>query len=169
MRKFLRVVLCALLMFTMTASPLMATPATSAKAASTMKIVKVNVQGARLREGPSSDYAVIGSLKKNQKIFYSGKNKNAFSYVCTADGKIGFVFRDYLSAYGSVRKNQVYYTTGRNVRMYKKASTSSGRAATLKQQQFVLVYQKAGNWAYAKTLDGTGGYIQLNKLKSANW
>lgn len=166
-RKFFKLIVCMLLMLTMTATPLLA-GASSAQAAA-MRIVKVNVQGARLRQGPSSGYDVITSLKKGEKVFYSGKTKNAFSYVCTAKGKRGFVYRGYLSSYGTIRSNQVYYTTGKNVRMYKKASTNAARAATLKAQQYVIVYKKAGNWAYARTLDGKAGFIPLNKLKSAGW
>lgn len=153
----------AMLMMSMTP---MAATSLSAKAAS-MKIVKVNVQGGRLREGPSADYDVITTLKRDQKIFYSGKTKNAFSYVCTADGKKGFIYRGFLSSYGTIRTEQVYYTTGRNVRMYKKASTSASRAATLRQQQYVIVYKKSGSWAYVRTLDGTAGYIPLKHLHKA--
>ena len=154
-------------MLMMSMTPMAAT-SLSAKAAS-MKIVKVNVQGGRLREGPSADYDVITTLKRDQKIFYSGKTKNAFSYVCTADGKVGYIYKEFLSSYGSVRASSVYYTTGKNVRMYKKASTSSSKAATLKKQQYVIVYKKAGKWAYVRTLDGKAGYIQLSKLKNAGW
>lgn len=165
-RKFFRVLACLLAMLTLAATPLAVMP--TAEAASTMKIVKVNVQGARLREGPSSEYDIITSLDKGEKVFYSGKTKNAFSYVCTADGKVGFVYKGYLSAYGTVRTAQVYYTTGNGVRMYKKPRTSASRVATLKQQ-YVIVYQKAGNWAQVRTLEGKSGYIQLSKLKKANW
>ena len=169
MRKFFKVMLCALLMLVLTVSPILATPAASAYAAGTMKMVKVNVQGGRLRKGPSSSYDIITSLDKGQKIFYSGKTKNAFSYVCTADGKVGYIYKEFLSSYGSVRASSVYYTTGKTVRMYKKASTSSSKAATLKKQQYVIVYKKARKWAYVRTLDGKAGYIQLSKLKNAGW
>jgi len=169
MRKFFRTMLCALLLLTLTASPLMATKSSVAQAAGTMKMVKVNVQGGRLRKGPGSSYDIITSLDKGEKIFYSGKTKNAFSYVCTADGKSGYIYKEFLSNYGSVRSSSIYYTTGKNVRMYKKPSTSASRAATLRKQQFVIVYKKAGKWAYVRTLDGQAGYIQLSKLKNAGW
>ena len=169
MRKILRTILCALLLLTLTATPLLATPSSCAKAAGTMKMVKVNVQGGRLREGPSSSYDIITSLDKGEKIFYSGKTKDAFSYVCTADGKVGYIYKEFLTGYGSVRSSSIYYTTGKNVRMYKKPSTAASKAATLKKQQFVIVYKKAGKWAYVRTLEGKAGYIQLSKLKNAGW
>lgn len=169
MRKIFRIILCAMLLLTLTATPLMATLSSSALAAGTMKMVKVNVQGGRLRKGPSSSYDVITSLDKGDKIFYSGQTKNAFSYVCTADGKVGYIYKEFLTSYGSVRSSSIYYTTGKNVRMYKKASTSASKAATLRKQQFVIVYKKAGKWAYVRTLDGQAGYVQLSKLKNAGW
>ena len=169
MRKFFKTMLCAMLMLALTATPLLASPLNSAQAAGTMKMVKVNVQGGRLRKGPSSSYDIITSLDKGEKVFYSGKTKDAFSYVCTADGKVGYIYKEFLSGYGSVRASSIYYTRGKNVRMYKKPSTSASKAATLRKQQFVIVYKKAGNWAYVRTLEGKAGYIQLSKLKNAGW
>ena len=107
MRQFFRTMLCALLLLTLTATPLMATKSTVAQAASTMKMVKVNVQGGRLRKGPGSSYDVITSLDKGEKIFYSGKTKDAFSYVCTADGKVGYIYKEFLSSYGTVRSSAI--------------------------------------------------------------
>ena len=161
--------LCALLMLTLSIVPPVAAPSNTAQAAGSMKIMKTNVQGGRLREGPSSEYDVITTLDKGEKVFYAGKSKNAFCYVCTADGKIGYIYKGFLSSYGTVRTSSIYYTRGKNVRMYKKPSTSASKAATLRQQQYIIVYQKAGNWAYVRTLDGKAGYIQLSKIKCANW
>lgn len=171
MRKFLRVMLCALLMLTMTViAPVSmpAVPATTAQAASSMKIMRTNVEGGRLRKGPSSAYDVITTLEKGEKVFYSGKTKNAFSYVCTENGKVGYIYKGFLSKYGTVRTSSIYYTCGKNVRLYKKPSTKASKT-TLRKQQFVIVYQKAGNWAYVRTLEGKAGYIQLSKIKKTNW
>lgn len=168
-RKFFRVLLCVLLMLTMTATPLMATPSSSAKAAGSMKIMKTNVSGGRLREGPSSEYEVITTLKKGEKVFYSGKTKNAFCYVCTANGKIGYIYKGFLSNYGTVRSSAVYYTRSQKTYLYKKPSTSASKAVALRKQQFVIVYQKAGNWAYVRTLDGQAGFVPLSKIKSTGW
>lgn len=163
-RNFLRTVLCALLMLTLMAAPIL--PESSAQAASTMKIMKVNVQGGRLREGPSSEYEVITTLSRGEKVFYSGKTSKAFCLVCTADGEVGYIYREFLSSYGTVRTSQVYYTVSKGVKMYKKPSTKASYTK-LKSKQFVIVYKKAGNWAYVKTLDGKGGYIPLSSLEKA--
>lgn len=169
MQKFFRVMLCLLLMITMTAVAPAGITASAAKNASTMKIMRTNVESGRLRKGPSSAYDVITTLDKGEKVFYAGKTKNAFSYVCTEKGKIGYIYSGFLSNYGSVRTSSIYYTRAKNVRLYKKPSTSASRVATLRNQQFIIVYQKAGNWAQVRTLDGKAGYMQLSKIKATNW
>jgi len=169
MRKFFRVMLCMLLILTMNVAAPVAAPNSTAHAASTMQILRTNVDGARLRKGPSSDYDVITTLDKGEKVFYSGKTKNSFSYVCTEGGKTGYIYSGFLSKYGSVRTSAIYYTRTKNVRLYKRPSTGASKVTTLRSQQFVIVYQKAGSWAYIRTMDGKAGYIQLSKIKSTGW
>lgn len=164
MRRFFRVVVCMLLMLTMAATPIVATPSMSARAASSYKVMRCNVDGGRLRKGPSGAYGVITTLDRGEKVIYSGQMKKAFCLVATTNGKIGYIYKNFLSNYGVVRKDQLYYTRTRNVKLYKKASTSA-KSTTLKNRQFVMVYQKAGNWAYVKTMDGKGGFVPLSKIK----
>lgn len=164
MRRFFRAAVCFLLLILMATSPLIAAPSTTAAAASSYKIMRCNVSGGRLRKGPGN-YAVITSLRKGEKVIYSGKMKNAFCLVATTNGRIGYIYKNFLSNYGVVRSDRLYHTFTRNVKLYQKASTASRVAATLKDCQFVTVYQKAGNWAYVKTMDGKGGFVQLSKIK----
>lgn len=86
--------------------------------------------------------------------------------MCTEDGQTGYVFRDYLSNYGVVRANQVYYVNS-SARMYSRASTSSSRVDRLGEHEMVIVFKTSGKWAYARTLDGKAGYIQLSNLTRA--
>lgn len=167
MRRFLRVVVCLLLMLTMMATPVVTAPSMSASAASAYKVMRCNVEGGRLRKGPSGAYGVITTLDKGEKVVYSGKMKKAFCLVATSDGKIGYIYKNFLSNYGVVRRDQLYYTRTRNVKLYRKASTRA-KSVTLKNRQFVTVYQKAGNWAYVKTMDGKGGFVPLSKIKRFN-
>jgi len=163
MRRFFRVVVCLLLMITMTAAPIVTMSSMSASAASTYRVMRCNVEGGRLRKGPGN-FGVITTLDRGEKVIYSGSMKNAFCLVATMDGKVGYIYKNFLSNYGVVRKDQLYHTRTRNVKLYKKATTGS-KSVTLKNPQFVTVYQKAGNWAYVKTMDGKGGYVQLSKIK----
>ena len=163
MRRFIRTAVCFLLLIMMAVMPLITEPSTTAAAATNYKIMRCNVEGGRLRKGPGN-YSVITTLDKGEKVIYSGKMKNAFCLVATMDGKKGYIYKNFLSNYGVVRSDRLYHTVSRNTKLYKKASTSA-KSVTLKSRQFVTVYQKAGNWAYVKTMDGRGGYIQLSKIK----
>lgn len=131
-----------------------------------VKIMKVNVQGARLREGPTSKYDVITSLGKGSCVFYLEKNKSAFDYVRSATGEIGYVYEGFLSPYGACKLSQVYYTTG-TTKLCDRPSEVSNRVTTLVKKEHVIVYKTRGSWAYVKTLQGKGGYVRLNRLKKA--
>ena len=129
-----------------------------------MKIMKVNVQGARLRSGPGAYSWSSPSLKKGQKVLYGGKQKNAFCYVCTTGGRKGWVYKPFLSSYGAVNKKQVYRVT-KSGNLYKKKNTHSGHAASVKKNEYVFMYSVAGSWAYVKKTNGKGGYIKTSRLK----
>lgn len=129
---------------------------------SVVKVMKINVNGARLRSGPG-DYTVIKSLKKGTKVLYTGKKVNAFCQVRTSGGKVGYVYDKFLSTYGAATSKQVYYTN-KAVTMRKKASSKSRGIKKLKKNTLVLAYEVFGNWVYIKTLSGKGGYVKASCL-----
>jgi len=135
----------------------------SASAATKVQILKVTVDGARVRSG--SDFSELTSVRKGGKVFYLGKMKKSFAYVRTEYGTVGYVFKNYLKAYGTCYKDQVYCSKSNRVPVYKKASTGSKKVAKLSKRQHVIVYQVKGSWAYIKTLGGTGGFVKKSNLK----
>ena len=141
----------------------------NAMAATKVKILKVTVDSARLRYGPSSSYGVKTSLKKGAKVFYLGKTENSFAHICTSKGLYGYMYKGYLKSYGSCNKSQVYYNKKKTLPVYKKASTSSKRVTKLSKYQHVIVYgfKTKGSWAYIKTLGGKGGYCKASALTKA--
>ena len=139
----------------------------SASAATKIQIMKVTVDGARVRQGPSSAYEVKTSVKKGGKVFYLGKTKNSFAYVRTSGGTQGYMFQGYLKKYGTCYKSQVYYSKKSGLKVYKKASTHSSKVTKLSKHQHVIVYQVKGKWAYIKTVSGKGGYCQASALGKA--
>ena len=139
----------------------------SASAATKVKILKVTVDGARVRQGPSSAYAVKTSVKKGGKVIYLGKMKDSFAYIRTSGGTEGYMYKGFLKNYGSCYKSQVYYNRKSSLKVYKKASTRSGGVTRLTRKQHVIVYQVKGNWAYIKTLGGKGGYCKASALRKA--
>lgn len=149
--------LCMMLLASFVIAPVSAS-------AKVVKIMKVNVKGARLRSGPGASSIKKPSLKKGEKVFYSGKQVHAFCYVRTASGRTGYVYKPYLSSYGAVNSKQVYYAK-KATTMYKKARKSSRRVGRLSKKQHVLVYETRGNWAYIKTLSGKGGFVKFSNLR----
>ena len=141
-------------------------PVSASAAKKNVKMLKVTVDGARVRKGPSSAYDVITSVKKGSIVFYNGKTKNAFCYICTSGGKKGYVYKGFLQSYGAAPSNQ-YYRAKSKVKVYKKASTGAKKVTTLSKGQYVVVYQIKGKWAYIKTLNGKGGYVKASSLKKA--
>lgn len=130
--------------------------------AATLKIMRVTVNGARLRSGPGN-YSIITSLKKGTKVLYTGKKANAFYQVRTSGGKVGYVYKRFLSSYGAVSSNQLY-VTNKAVTMRSSNSSKSRGVKKLKKNTTVLVYEVRGTWAYVKTLTGKGGYVKASAL-----
>ena len=138
-----------------------------ASAATKVKILKVTVDGARVRQGPSSAYAVKTSVKKGAKVFYLGKMKNSFAYIRTSGGTQGYMYKGFLKSYGTCYKSQVYYSKKSGLKVYKKPSTRSSKVTKLSRYQHVIVYQVKGNWAYIKTVSGKGGDCPASALGKA--
>lgn len=138
-----------------------------ASAATKVKILKVTVDGARVRQGPSSAYAVKTSVKKGGKVFYLGKMKNSFAYIRTSGGTQGYMYKGFLKSYGTCYKSQVYYSKKSGLKVYKKPSTHSSKVTKLSKHQHVIVYQVKGKWAYIKTVSGKGGYCKASALGKA--
>lgn len=162
-RRMICLALCLLMLVGMVAAPVSASAAMKDRV---VKIMKVNVQGARLRKGPSSKYDVMTSLPKGSCVFYLEKDKNAFSYVRSAVGDIGYVYKGFLSAYGACKLSQVYYVTS-TTKLRDRPSEVSNRVTTLAKKEHVIVYKTRDGWAYVKNLQGKGGYVRLSRLKKA--
>ena len=155
-RRILMVALCMMLIVSTVLAPVSAS-------ASTVKIMKVNVEGARMRKG-SGLFINKPSLKKGERVFYAGKQYKAFYYVCTASGRKGYVYKRYLSSYGAVNSKQIFYTTGKT-KIYKKPNSKSSRIGSIAKHRYIIVYEIRGNWAYIKTMSGKGGFVKISSLK----
>lgn len=161
-RRVLTFVLVVVMLASMVVMPV------SASAASKVQILRVTVDRARLRSGPSTAYEKITSLSKGSKVFYLKKMKDSFAYVCTGSGLKGYVYRGYLERYGVVYTYQVYRCNKSTAFVYKKNSTSSSKVTRLTKNQHVVVYQVQGSWAYIRTLGGKAGYVKKSALTKAS-
>lgn len=163
-RRLVSLLLCVVLIATV-----MIVPTTAQAAGSKMvKILKVTVDGARIRQGPGSKYEVVTSVKKGSKVFYLGKTSNSFCYVRTSNGVVGYMYRGFLKSYGAVPLSQVYYCSAKKVTVYKRSGNGLKKTGTLYKNQHVIVYEVRGKWAYIKSLSGKSGYVRTSALKKAS-
>ena len=160
-RKFLKPLVCILLAVSMLLAPL------SAMAASSKAyIMRVNVSGARLHSDTGADRTAIAKLAKGTKVLYWGSKNDAMCKVVTQSGKVGYIYKNYLSTYGVVKKSAVY-TTRATTKLYKRSGSSLKSNGTLSAGKYVVVYRTYGNWAYVKTMSGKGAYVNKSYLKKA--
>ncbi len=156
--KWIKALLCALLIATFALSPM------SALASSTARIFIVNTEGARLRNGENRTN-IVASLPKGTRVVYKGKSEGSMYYVRTSAGQSGYIYKEYLSSYGAASSKQVYKVTKRTA-MYRK-SGGSGHIGSLSKGTTVIVYEVHSKWAYVKTLKGKSGYVRKSALKKA--
>lgn len=159
-RNVFRVTLCLLLVLLIGAAPMSALAAKS----QVVMILKCNVEGGRLREGPSSAYEVITSLDKGEKVFYMGQQQESFCYVRTLYGQGGYIYRGFLETYGAARLDQIYYAPSKNVCLYRRPSTGASRTTVLGEGEHIIVYKIVGDWGFAKTLRGNTGFVPMSSL-----
>lgn len=160
-RNVFRMALCMLLVLVIGAAPMTALAAKNSKV---VAILKCNVDGGRLREGPSSAYDVVTSLKKGEMVFYNNQKDGAFCYVRTLYGQTGYIYHGFLELYGAARADQVYYANDKSIRVYRRPSTSASKATTLGAGEHVIVYKTVGEWAFVKTLRGKSGFVKTSGL-----
>ena len=156
-RNLWRSILCLSLILVLVLAPMSGVAATK-----TAKILKINVDQARMRTGASGE--IITTLARGTKVLYLNRTDGAFCKVCTTDGTTGYVYKGFLSSYGSVRADQVYVTTG-STTLYKLSGNSLRKSSTLKSGTYMLVYKTNGNWAYVKSMSGKSGYVKLSSIR----
>ena len=155
-RNLWKSILCIALILVLTLAPL------SALAASrTAKILKVNVDKARMRESATGE--IITTLNKGTKVLYLNRTDGAYCKVCTTDGTTGYVYKSFLSNYGAVRADQVYVTKATTT-LYRKSGSSLRKSSTVKEGVYMLVYKTNGSWAQVKSMTGKSGYVRLSAL-----
>ena len=136
-------------------------PLCSAYAASRAYILRVNTNYARVRD---EDGSVVGTVSGGTRVLYWGANKGDMCKVLNSAGKVGYIYKSYLSSYGVVNKNQIGIVTA-NAPVYKNSNGSLKKSGTVKAGTTLLVYKVNGSWAYVKNFNGKGSYIRTSYLK----
>ena len=156
-RNLWRSILCLSLILVLVLAPMSGVAATK-----TAKILKINVDQARMRTGASGE--IITTLAQGTKVLYLNRTDGAYCKVCTTNGTTGYVYKGFLSSYGAVRSNQVYVTKG-STTLYKRSGNSLRKSSTIKEGVYMLVYKTNGSWAQVKSMTGKSGYVRLSGIK----
>jgi uncharacterized protein YgiM (DUF1202 family) len=132
------------------------------------KIYKATENGVRIREKAQSGSAVVGKLKKGEKVIHLS-NKNNWWRIKTSKGLIGYVFPSNLKYYRTYDVGKIYRaSSSKGVKVYKKASTSSGVKGKLTRKYSVVLLAKSGNWGLIRVVkNGKVGYLPLSSLIAA--
>ena len=133
--------------------------------AATWTIMKVTVDGARVRKSAGNS-DVVASLKKGTRVISTGKASQAYYKIMMLNGKTGYIFRDHVEKLGTVDSTQLYKTT-QKVNLRRKASKAASRVKKLAAGEYVMVISVADGWAHVKTIDGKRGYLLETYLKKA--
>ena len=135
---------------------------------STAKSGSVNGSAVRMRMGPSTDFAVIGSYNKGTEVKISGEYNGW--YEISINGKYGYMKKDYVKV-GSAAVSEPEKTmdsvgtiTGNGVRMRSGPGTGYSVIGYYNKGIQVNVTGQTGNW-YAVTYKGLKGYISADYVK----
>lgn len=135
---------------------------------STAKSGTVSGDSVRMRMGPSTDFAAIGTLGKGTSVKISGETGSW--YEISANGKYGYMSKDYIkivstASTGAVEKmDKVGIITGNGVRMRSGAGTSYSTIGYYDKGIQVKVTGKTGSW-YAVSYNGLSGYMSTDYVK----
>jgi uncharacterized protein YgiM (DUF1202 family) len=159
--KSLLALVCIVLVASMALAPIGA-------AAEKGKIYRATENGVRIREKPQSGSAVVGKLKKGEKVIHLS-TKNNWWKIKTAKGLTGYVFPTNLKYYRTYEVGKIYRASStKGVKVYKKASTASGVKGTLTRKYNVVLLAKSGSWGLIRVVkNGKVGYLPLTSLIAA--
>jgi uncharacterized protein YgiM (DUF1202 family) len=159
--KSLLALVCIVLVASMALAPIGA-------AAEKGKIYRATENGVRIREKPQSGSAVVGKLKKGEKVIHLS-TKNNWWKIKTAKGLTGYVFPTNLKYYRTYEVGKIYMASStKGVKVYKKASTASGVKGTLTRKYNVVLLAKSGSWGLIRVVkNGKVGYLPLTSLIAA--
>lgn len=135
---------------------------------SAAKSGSVNGSAVRMRMGPSTDFAIVGSYNKGTDVKISGEYDGWYE-VCI-NGKYGYMKKDYVkvgsAAAAAPEKpmDSVGTITGNGVRMRSGPGTGYSVVGYYNKGIQVNVTGQTGNW-YAVTYKGLKGYISADYVK----
>lgn len=127
----------------------------------------VNGSDVRVRMGPGTEFAAVGTYGKGTNVKISGETGNW--YEVSINGTYGYMSKDYIklieTAGTTVEKmDKIGIVTGNGVRMRSGAGTSYSTIGYYNKGIQVNVTGKTGNW-YAVSYNGLKGYMSADYIR----
>lgn len=134
---------------------------------SSAKSGSVSGNAVRMRMGPSTDFAIVGSYNKGTEAKISGEYDGW--YEVSINGKYGYIKKNYVKIGSSVASpetpmDKIGTISGNGVRMRSGPGTSYSVVGYYNKGIQVNVTGQTGNW-YAVTYKGLKGYISADYVK----
>ncbi len=134
---------------------------------STAKSGSISGNAVRMRMGPSTDFAKVGSYNKGTSVKISGEYDGW--YEISVNGKYGYIKSDYVKVGASAptpdkTMDSVGTISGNSVRMRSGPGTSYSVIGYYNKGIQVNVTGKTGNWYYV-TYKGLSGYISADYVR----
>ncbi|MDO5408862.1 MAG: SH3 domain-containing protein [Lachnospiraceae bacterium] len=129
-------------------------------AASSSAVVSTGGANLNVRKGPSTDYEIVGRLKKGTKVTVTGSS-GAWYKINASSGIKGFVHGDYLafSGGGSYPVTARVTEGGVPLKLRKKATTASSILAEIPRGSKLKVTGKYNSEWYSAAYSGKNGYV----------
>jgi uncharacterized protein YgiM (DUF1202 family) len=137
-------------------------------------VYRVNASGVHLRTAPRGgeghDGNIIASLGKGTKVVHLS-TKDGWWRVRTTSGKVGYVYRSFLTAVSSnsnstttVSSGNTYKVKASSLNVRSGASTSYKMIGRLKKGTAVYVVATNGTWAKIRVKSGKTGYVAVRYI-----
>ena len=110
----------------------------------------------RLRSGPGTGYAILGTYSNGTALTIEGTSGD-WTKV-TIGGVSGYMHSDYVASGSTGSSEQTGYINGTSVRLRSGPSTTSNILGTYNTGTAMTITGSSGNW-YAVTYNGTSGYV----------
>ena len=135
---------------------------------SSAKSGSVTGSDVRMRMGPSTDFASVGTLSKGASVKISGETGSW--YEVSYNGKYGYMSKDYIKVVSTAstqtveKMDKIGIVTGNGVRMRSGAGTSYSVIGYYDKGIQVQVTGKTGSW-YAVSYKGLSGYMSSDYVR----
>lgn len=130
------------------------------------KYYVANGSGVRIRETPVSGSAVVGKLKKGEKVVHLG-TKGGWWRIRTSDNTTGYVYRSYLSSYNAIKVGKLYRPkSSKGMKVYARPNAKAAVKGKVSKNTTCVLLARKGSWGQIRVVSsGKVGYVPVKYLQ----